>query len=91
MRSDVIFLLKVLPFLPTKDCSVDQDLLTVSDVAVLLRCSENTTRRFIDRGKIKAERLTQKSPRRIYKQHLDQYAQQQGIELDWSRLTFRGE
>lgn len=64
-----------------------QQLLDVKNIAILLRCSSSTVRRLIDRGQIKAERLTQTSPRRVHQQHLEQYAQQHGILLDWSLLA----
>ncbi len=63
-----------------------QPLLEVKDVAILLHCSSATVRRIIDSGKMKAQRLTPTSPRRVHKPALEHYAQQQGILLDWSLL-----
>jgi excisionase family DNA binding protein len=62
-------------------------MLEVSELAALLHCSEATVRRLIDRGLIKAIRLTDTSPRRVHRAELQRYARERQIELNWDLLV----
>lgn len=62
------------------------DMLDIHEIAVLLRCSDATVRRLIDAGKLKGERLSEKSPRRVRRSDLESYVAKQRLTIDWGVL-----
>jgi len=63
------------------------DMLDVNEIAKLLHCSDSTVRRIIDSGALRATRLTETSPRRVHRDELSRYADERGINLDWSLIN----
>lgn len=68
----------------------DSGMLTLTQVKTLLRTSESSARRLLDklaeRGGYQVERLTDVSPRRISRAGLQKYAEEQRLRVDWSLL-----
>jgi excisionase family DNA binding protein len=70
-----------------KGQAMQREMLEVRELAALLHCSEATVRRLIDRGQIKAIRLSDTSPRRVHRAELQRYAQERQIDLNWELLA----
>jgi len=62
------------------------DYLTTGDVAKLIGYSEETVRRWFDDGTLPGRRLIPSAHRRIPKAEFEQWAQERGFVIDWSKL-----
>lgn len=63
------------------------EMLTTSEVALLLGVSDQTIRRMIKAGDLPGVRLTDDSWMRISKEDLQNYANSRGLKLDWSLIS----
>jgi excisionase family DNA binding protein len=63
-----------------------KDMLTVTDVALILSIHPSTARKLIDRGDIKGIRFNEQSPRRVQRSEMERYTAELGIKVDWSVL-----
>lgn len=72
----------------TKIAERRMDTLTTGEAALVLRLSLERVRQLIIAGRIPAERLNQaRSHRRIRRADLQTFADNEGVSLDWTRLT----
>ena len=64
------------------------DMLTTGEAAAVLQVSDETIRRYIDRGTLRGERLPQKrSYRRVSREELERFATVYKLTLDWTKLS----